>query len=127
MTEESDALYLGHILAAIEQIKRYTQHGKAAFLCSDMIQDAVIRKLEVIGEAVKNLSNTFRDENPNVPWRAIAANRDRLIHGYFVVDPERVWRTVSDALPPLETALIEIRDATCRSAPPETNIDESNQ
>lgn len=99
---KSDEIYVEHILAAIAQIKRYTSDGETAFLQSELIQDAVIRRLEIIGEAVKNLSEELRERYPDIPWQAIAANRDRLIHGYFVVDPKRVWRTVVESVPALE-------------------------
>jgi len=106
---QGDAIYIDHIVDAIGQIKAYTRDGEAAFLSSRLIQDAVIRQLEIVGEAVKNLSEAFRAAHPDIPWRAIAANRDRLIHGYFIVDPQRVWRTVAEALPALEMRLASIR------------------
>lgn len=96
------------MLGAIAQIKRYTSDGETAFLQSELIQDAVIRRLEIIGEAVKNLSEELRARYPDIPWRAIAANRDRLIHGYFVVDPKRVWRTVVESLPAPERDIASI-------------------
>jgi uncharacterized protein with HEPN domain len=66
-----------------------------------MIQDAVLRNLEVLGEAVKGLDDTSRSRAPDVPWRRIAAMRDVLIHEYFGVDLDVIWRVVEDEVPDL--------------------------
>lgn len=77
---------------------------------------AVIRALEVIGEAAKNVPAQLRKRYPSVPWRVVTGMRDKLIHGYFGVDLERVWETVRDDLPPLvetiEMMLAEDPDKT---------------
>lgn len=62
---------------------------------------AVIRCIEVIGEAVKRLPEDFRDSNPEIPWKAMAGMRDRLIHGYDIVDNEIVWNTITKTIPSL--------------------------
>ena len=98
---ERDVLYLEHIVDAIERIREYTRDGRDAFLRDAKTQDAVLRRLEVVGEAVKNLSDGLRNAHPEIPWRAIAGNRDRLIHGYFRVDLKRAWTTVEQDLQPL--------------------------
>lgn len=72
------------------------------FLKSVNIQDAVIRRLEIIGEAVKNIPPEFRDEYPDIQWRQIAGMRDVLIHGYFGVDLDLTWKVVKSDLPELE-------------------------
>jgi uncharacterized protein with HEPN domain len=108
---KDDTLYLIHVLERIRRIEEFTPGGREAFLESRLQQDAVIRNFEVIGEAVKRLSNSFREEHPEVPWRRIAGLRDVLIHGYESVDPEEVWQIVEGSLPDLrrsiETALRE--------------------
>lgn len=68
-----------------------------------MIQDAVIRNFEVIGEAVKGLSIPFKDQHPSIPWKQIAGMRDFLIHVYFGVKLETVWQTIAKDLPPLKS------------------------
>jgi uncharacterized protein with HEPN domain len=98
-----DQVYLSHIRDAIERIEAYTTDGRERFLADPMIQDAVIRNLEVIGEAVKALSEPLRLANPDVPWKQIAGMRDVLIHHYFGVKIETVWQVVIDHLPPLRT------------------------
>lgn len=86
-----DKLYLGHILDAIAAIERFTQSGRDTFFADDMVQSAVIRQLEIIGEAAKKLSAGLVQGEPAVPWKEIAGTRDRLIHGYFTVDLNAVW------------------------------------
>jgi uncharacterized protein with HEPN domain len=73
-----------------------------------LIQDGVIRNLEVIGEATKNLSAELRAANQEIPWRQIAGMRDVLIHDYLKVNLARVWRTVVSDLPPLQEAVTRL-------------------
>lgn len=97
-----DRVFLNHIRDAIERIESYTARGKEAFYRESIIQDAVIRNLEIIGEAVKNLSSNFRTQHPNVAWTQIAGMRDVLIHGYFGVNIETVWNAIENRLPELK-------------------------
>ncbi len=103
---KSDNLFLSHILGAIETIERYTAEiALEEFLSQSLIHDAVIRQLEIIGEAVKNISGGAKDGQPEIRWKEIAGMRDRLIHGYFGVDLEAVWLTVRNDLPTLKRAV----------------------
>lgn len=92
--------YLQHIEDAAAKIERFMS-GKSdeAFLADDFTQDAVIRNLEVIGEAVNMLSDDLRSTNPDIPWRHIGGMRNRLIHGYFSVNLTIVLDTVKVTLP----------------------------
>ncbi len=99
---KKDEVYLLHIRDAIKRIESYTGDGKDAFLREPIIQDAVIRNLEIIGEAAKNLSAAFRSENAEQPWSKISGMRDVLIHEYFGVRLETVWAVVSKRLPELK-------------------------
>jgi uncharacterized protein with HEPN domain len=103
---KDERVYLGHIRDAIDDIEQYTSVGRAAFMAEGMRQDAVIRKLEIIGEAVKQLSSATRKHRPEVPWKQIAGMRDRLTHDYFGVDLALVWRVVERDLPALRAAVI---------------------
>lgn len=98
---KDDRVYLLHIEEAIANIQDYVSAGKDAFFQKKMIQDAVIRNLEIIGEAVKNISSATRQSAPEVPWQKIAGLRDVLIHDYFGVDLDTVWLVVENRLPVL--------------------------
>ena len=102
---KEERVYLGHILDAINDIRTYALVGEEAFLVDRMRQDAIIRKLEIIGEAVKRLSDETRTRQPHIPWKQIAGLRDRLAHDYFAVDLGLVWRVVERDLQMLDTAI----------------------
>ena len=97
-----DRLYLESISDCLERIAEYTEAGEETFLASRLIQDGVIRNLEVIGEATKNLSAELRAANQEIPWRQIAGMRD------VKVNLARVWRTVVSDLPPLQEAVTRL-------------------
>ena len=107
---KDDRVYLHHLEECIDRITEYTRSGLDSFLDDTMTQDAVLRNLEVIGEAVKNLSPTLTAAHPEIPWKRIAGLRDILIHHYFGVDLEIVWRVVEDRLPELSRAVADLLD-----------------
>jgi uncharacterized protein with HEPN domain len=97
-------LYLKDILERIRRIAIASAEGHEAFIESVILQDAVIRSFEVIGEIVKRLDPTLTAAHPDIPWRRIAGFRDVLIHRYEQVDLDAVWRIVVEDIPPLQTA-----------------------
>ena len=103
--KKDDSVYLGHIRDAISDIQQYASVDRVTFMNDRMRQDAVIRKLEIIGEAVKKLSATATLRSPDIPWKQIAGRRDRLTHDYFGVDLALVWTTIEAELPKLKAAV----------------------
>lgn len=92
---------LEHILEAADRIADYAAAGEAAYLAEPMRQDAIIRNLEIIGEAAGRLSRQLRDEHPEVPWGDIIGHRNVLIHDYRRLVHGLVWRVVAYELPRL--------------------------
>ena len=99
---KNDCLYLSNIQECIEQIEAYTIDGKEAFLQTRIVQDAVIRNFEIIGEATKRLSTELRSAYPEIAWQQIAGLRDVLIHDYLKVNLHRLWSTIEQDLPNLK-------------------------
>jgi uncharacterized protein with HEPN domain len=97
--------YLGHILKAIERIVRYTADmDEVAFLNSELVQDAVIRNIEIMGEASNNIQRVapaFAAQHDHIPWLVVYTMRNRVSHGYDKVDFEIVWKTIQGDLPGL--------------------------
>lgn len=99
-------VFLIHILESIQLIEEYSKGITAAkFHKNRAVQDAIIRRLEIIGEAVKNLPISFKTKCPDVPWKQMAGMRDILIHEYFDVDLFLTWKVVKQELPLIKKKL----------------------
>lgn len=106
---KEDMTFLKHILESINAIEKYMQGiSKQDFKASPLTQDAVVRRIEVIGEASKNISSATRKNFPSVPWRQLAGMRDILIHQYFGVYYDIVWETCKKDLPQVKQQLEDI-------------------
>ncbi len=100
-----DQFYLRHILDAASKIEGYVFVGRDEFMKASHWQDAVVRQLEIIGEATKRLSQDLRDRHPQVPWRQIAGLRDVLIHDYISVDVQAAWQITQKNLPEMKLVI----------------------
>ena len=96
---KDDLLYVQHIHEAIQRILDFTSAGEEAFREDLKTQDAVVRNLQVIGEAAKKVSAETRAAHPEVPWKSMAGMRDRVVHDYFGVSLDMVWSVVEKHLP----------------------------
>jgi uncharacterized protein with HEPN domain len=103
-------IYLQDIADAIRRIEHYTAGGKRAFLGDEKTQDAVIRNLAIIGEAVKRLPSRLTRGYPEIPWKQIAGMRDILIHDYSKTSVQTVWVTVQRDLAPLKRVIARMLD-----------------
>ena len=106
---KDDKLYLGHIRDAIEKIDNYIEGASYnQFAFNSMMVDAVVRELEIIGEATSKLSSEFKCKHPDVPFRDIIDMRNVLIHDYAGVNKQIVWNTCQNDLPNLKSCITDI-------------------
>lgn len=106
---KESVVYLTHIHEQTSLILRTLETLSAdAFFAEPLYQNALIRSLEIIGEATKNIPDEYRTNHPDIPWRSMTGMRDRLIHGYFTVDLDEVWRTLQENIPALHKSMEKI-------------------
>ena len=105
---KDDRIYLLHIRDAIQYIIQYTEAGRESFLADRKTQDAVVRNLEIIGEATKRLSSSLKDAHSDISWKPIAGMRDKLIHDYFGTNIKLVWDVVERDLPALKMKVYQL-------------------
>jgi uncharacterized protein with HEPN domain len=107
--KNEDKIYLKHIIGEISKIEITLQNKKEEEFKKDVdIQDAIVRRIEIIGEAVKNISQKLKDKNPEVEWKKIAGTRDVLIHAYFSIDLDLLWGIVNKNIPILKAQISKL-------------------
>jgi len=103
-------VYIDDILDSIAKIERYIKSiDEQNFLSDTQVQDAVLRRLEIMGEAVKNIPHNLRNKYPLIPWRTVAGLRDVLIHEYFGVNMRRVWKVAKHDINKLRQKILQVQ------------------
>lgn len=109
MTVKDDQVYVTHMLECIEKIEDYTGDDEYAFCQSTLIQDAVIRNLQILAESSQRLSQTLKDNYPQIPWREVSGFRNVLVHDYLGIDLDTIWSVVAVELPTIKKALLQMQ------------------
>ncbi len=111
MKDKYPIYFLKDIENSLLKIFRYTDDiDFDRFMTNDMLKDAIERNFEIIGEAVKKLPAEFREKYPHIPFRQVAGMRDKLIHDYFGIDYQIIWKTIKDKLPTFYSNIKDIID-----------------
>lgn len=106
LRQRNDDLYLYDIFTSLDLIQKYTQGlSENDFASNTMLQDAIIRRLQIIGEAAKKISDQTLKQYPDIPWAKIKGMRNRLVHNYDGVDMHIVWNTITESVPELKSLL----------------------
>jgi uncharacterized protein with HEPN domain len=103
---KDDRVYLRHIQECIRRIEENISQGRQQFMASHTLQDAVLRSLQTLSESAERLSDQTKARHPEIPWRAIAAFRNVLVHNYLGIDLDRVWEVVQRDVPELKRFIL---------------------
>lgn len=110
MNEKTDLSFIEHILDSINAIEEFSKGMTKKELTSDRLkQSAIVREIEIIGEAVKNISNKTKEKHKEVVWKEIVGTRDKMIHHYFGVDMNIIWKIIREDLPELKRQMQDIK------------------
>ena len=110
MTKKDDSFFIEHILESIIAVESFSKDMKKEELSENRLkQSAIIREIEIIGEATKNISKTLKDKHDNIKWKEISGTRDKIIHHYFVIDFNIIWEIIKNGLPKLKKQILEIK------------------
>ncbi len=115
--DERDAAYLLDMLLAAEKVRRFVKDVKQEeFIEDEVLRDAVVRNIQIIGEAARKVSEAFKNRHPEIPWRKMVAQRNVLVHEYDKISVDEMWIVATFHIPMLSDNLIPL----IPSAPPET-------
>ncbi|MEK6873360.1 MAG: DUF86 domain-containing protein [Nanoarchaeota archaeon] len=110
MTKHEDLPYINHILDAIKDVEKSLKNiTKNQFVKNKDIKEANIRRIEIIGEAVKNISESLKNKHPEIEWKEIVGTRDKMIHHYFGVNLDIIWGIIKRDLPDLKEKILKIK------------------
>jgi uncharacterized protein with HEPN domain len=105
--------YLDDMATFAKKVQTYTQHlAQAEFVANELVYDATLRNLELIGEAATHIPTEIREASPDIPWRLIVATRNRLVHAYLGIDDDTIWSIIQDDIPGLLAALSTFNDTS---------------
>ena len=111
MNKKDDSIFIENILSSIEAIEKFSLGlTKEQIYYNRLKQSAIIREIEVIGEAIKNFSEITKNKYKNIPWKEIVGTRDKMIHHYFGVDLEIVWKIIKEDIFVLKKQILEIKE-----------------
>jgi len=107
---KDDLAFIKHLLDSINAIEEFSKNMNKDKLMSDRLKrSAIVREIEIIGEAVKNISESLKNKHPEIEWKEIVGTRDKMIHHYFGVDLNIVWDIIKINLPDLKTKILKIK------------------
>jgi uncharacterized protein with HEPN domain len=107
VSDERGRRYLDYILESINLVEQWAASGRDIFLNDDLVQSAILYRLETLAEAVGQLPDDVKDGHPDVPWRDITNFRNRVAHGYLALNLNRIWRVIEAELPGLKQTVEE--------------------
>ncbi len=103
-------IFIEHILDSIEKIEEFTRNvSQSEFNRNIQLQDAIVRRIEIIGEAARNLPKNFTRKYPDIPWKEIIGTRDKIIHHYFGINLDIIWDIIKRNIPDLKRKLKEVK------------------
>ena len=110
MNYKNDLAFIEHILDSINAIEKFSKDmNKKELISNRLKQSAIIREIEIIGEAVRNISKNLKNKHPEIEWKEIVGTRDKMIHHYFGVDLNIIWNIIKNNLPDLKNKILKIK------------------
>lgn len=105
MLNDRDQIYVEHMLECVDRIERYADNDRARFMNSELVQDAVVRNLQILAESSQRLSEDAKNTQAGIDWRAISGFRNILVHDYLGLDLDTIWLVIEQDLPQLKKSL----------------------